>query len=187
MNGSAQQSFRRLLWRDAADGDGQHVHWILDGARDRAIVPLVRTSGLEHVCMFSGPLHPRLEAAAPYLVRLPASSEAACELLRRGWGRSWGILITADAALTLDQLRLHLKKFLRVKTEDGRTLAFRYYDPRVLNIFIPTCTNAEFKTFLGPVTRLLAETNGGAAAREFDLEDDILRVRDHADIALGPG
>jgi len=32
--------------------------------------------------------------------------------------------------------RLHFKKFLRVRTEDGRELSFRYYDPRVLNILL---------------------------------------------------
>nr|WP_254451966.1 DUF4123 domain-containing protein [Duganella vulcania] len=81
--------------------------------------------------LFSGQLHPRLQAAAPRLVHLRTASPATFELLRRGWGKSWGILTITAAGITLEQQRLHLKKFLRVKTEQGQTLMFRYYDPRV--------------------------------------------------------
>ncbi|WP_296947356.1 DUF4123 domain-containing protein [uncultured Massilia sp.] len=176
MNDMIMQSLDALLWPGNA---GRHVHWVMDGARDPAIAGLVRASGLEHACLFSGPLHPRLEAAAPYLVRLPPDAPATAQLLRRGWGQSWGILASAGAGVPFDTLRLHLKKFLRVKTEDGRTLAFRYYDPRVLNVFLPTCTSEEFRDFLGPMAALLAETDGGAGVRAFDLEDDAMRVKDH--------
>jgi len=185
MNDTALQSLAGLLWRDGADPAGRQAYWILDGARDPDIVGLVRASGLEHACLFSGALHPRLQAAAPYLVRLPAGAPASEALLRRGWGKAWGILTLAGPDVTFDAQRLHLKKFLRVKTEDGRTLAFRYYDPRVLNVYLPTCTNEEFLAFLGPLAWLLAETNDGTHARLFERHPDGMRVRDAA-LAAAP-
>lgn len=95
-------------------------------------------------------------------------------------GKSWGILTTAAPDVTLARQRLHFKKFLRVRTEDGRELAFRFYDPRVLNAYLPTCTDAEFKTLLGPVKRLLAEVPGGAGLRQLDLDGQRMRMRDWA-------
>lgn len=78
--------------------------------------------------------------------------------------------------MTPDALRLHLKKFLRVNTEDSKTLAFRYDDPRVLNVFLPTCAADEVRDFLEPVGRLIAEAAGDAVARMFDMAGDALRV-----------
>jgi hypothetical protein len=173
MNDTAQHALAHLLWPAAADPAAMQVHWLLDGARDPGIEALVRASGLEFACLFAGELHPRLRAAAPYLVRLPHGDPAGAQLLARGWGRAWGIFLHAAPATTFDALRLHLKKFLRVKTEDGKMLAFRYYDPRVLNVFLPTCTAEEFQHFLGPVDRLIAEHRDGADAYIYRQKDQL--------------
>ncbi|WP_332852285.1 DUF4123 domain-containing protein [Duganella sp. S19_KUP01_CR8] len=174
-----EATLQNTLWAGDAELEGGHVHWLLDGARDPDIVHLVRASGLEHTCLFSGDIHPRLQAAAPYLVHLPPGSPAAAALLKRGWGNAWGIFTIAKADITLAEQRLHLKKFLRVQTEDGKLLAFRYYDPRVLNTYLPTCTSEEFRTFLGPLARLVAESDGGNKAREFALHDDAMRIQEY--------
>lgn len=179
MNDAALQALTEIVWHDGGRLQGEQVYWLLDGARDPDIAGLVGASGLPYSCLFTGPLHPRLEAAAPYLVQLPASAPAARLLLRRGWGQAWGILIVAGADVTLAQLRLHLKKFLRVKTEDGKTLAFRYYDPRVLKLFLPTCTGEELRGFLGPMTRLIAESDGGAQAQAYALRGDMLQTQQY--------
>jgi hypothetical protein len=167
MNETALQALTALLWPDGDHLKGPQVYWLLDGARDPDIAALVRTGGLEFTCLFSGALHPDLQAAAPYLVHLAAGSPTTNRLLLRGWGKAWGILTVAAPDVTLVQQRLHFKKFLRVRTEDGRELAFRYYDPRVLNIYLPTCTPDEFHTLLGPLTALVAEQPGGGSLRMF--------------------
>jgi hypothetical protein len=46
---------------------------------------------------------------------------------------------------------------LRVETEDGQRLVFRYFDPRVLRVFLPVCTPAEKNDFFGPVYRFFIE------------------------------
>lgn len=38
-----------------------------------------------------------------------------------------------------------------------RPLFFRYYDPRVLRIYLPICMPAELDTIFGPVARYLLE------------------------------
>jgi len=176
MNSTALDPLMTLLWPNADDLSGDAVYCVLDGARDPEILKWLRLSGLKFSCLYSGQLTASLEAAAPYLVQLTPTSPSARELLARGWGRAWGIFIFAPAALPMPAIRLHLKKFLRVRTEDKKLLMFRYYDPRVLSIFLPTCTDEEFSKFLGPLNRLLVESDEGARWNLFDLEDRTLRI-----------
>jgi hypothetical protein len=185
MNATTLHALTALLWPDGDHLKGPQVYWLLDGARDPDIVGLLRGGGLEYTCLFSGTLHPQLQAAAPYLVHLAAGSPTTNRLLRRGWGRAWGILTVAAPDVTLVQQRLHFKKFLRVRTEDGRELAFRYYDPRVLDIYLPTCTADEFHTLLGPLTALAAEQPGGASLRMFDSDGIAMRTREYAVAGIG--
>ncbi|WP_248803816.1 DUF4123 domain-containing protein [Pseudomonas sp. MWU13-2100] len=176
MSSAALDPLMTLLWPNAEDLSGDAVYWLLDGARDPEIVNSVRRSGLEFSCLYSGQLTPSLEAAAPHLVRLIPTSPSTRELLERGWGHAWGIFILAPPVLPMLVIRLHLKKFLRVRTEDKKLLMFRYYDPRVLSVFLPTCTDEEFTKFLGPLNRLLVELDEGARWNLFDLEDQAMRI-----------
>lgn len=186
MTDAELQALTGVLWPDGDGTSRQQAYWLLDGARDPAIFGLLRAGGLEYSCVYTGNLHPRLQAAAPYLVHLAANSLTTNRLLRSGWGKSWGILTTAAPDVTLARQRLHFKKFLRVRTEAGRELAFRFYDPRVLNVYLPTCTDAEFKALLGPVARLLAEAPGGAGLRQFDLDGQRMRTRELALAGVDP-
>jgi hypothetical protein len=180
MNDATLAWLTDVLWPDGDTLRGRQVHWLLDGARDPRIVQLVRRGGLEHACLFAGRLDPRLQAAAPYLVHLAAGSATTNRLLREGWGRSWGVLTVAPAHVTLQQQRLHLKKLLRVQTEEGAVLAFRFYDPRVLNLYLPSCTDAEWQAVLGPLDAFVAEARGGAGLRMFGRADAAIRTRDLA-------
>lgn len=183
MNDSTLQSLSSVLWPDGDTPGGNQVCFLLDGARDPAITDLIFSGGLEYSCLFSGRLHPDLQSAAPYLVHLKAGSPTTRRLLSRGWGQAWGILTVAPASVTLAQQKLHLKKLLRVES-DGKILAFRYYDPRVLNVYLPTCTEEEWRTVLGPLAAMIAETGDGAGLRVFSGAEPALQVRDHV-LALG--
>ncbi|MDX2147474.1 MAG: DUF4123 domain-containing protein [Planctomycetota bacterium] len=137
---------------------------ILDGARSRAIEPMIRLGRAEYLCLFSGKLTPRMEAAAAYAVRLEPGTTFTRELMSSMWGKAWGILASVDENATMPEVRRHLRRFLRVGDEEGKTYYFRFYDPRVLRAYVPTCTNAEFAAFLGPMKRVIAET--GSAGSE---------------------
>lgn len=157
-----------LLWPQGEPSTVDQVYWLLDGARDPAIVELLERSPLASRCLYSGPLTPRLRAAAPWLVHLTELSPASLALLQAGWGNAWGILIVAPKALSLDQLRLHCKKFLRVRTADQRLVMFRFYDPRVLAVFLPTCSERQYRALLGPTRRLIVELEQGRQWQVFE-------------------
>jgi hypothetical protein len=69
----------------------------------------------------------------------------------------------------LYDLRRHLRRLLQVRTEARETLFFRYYDPRVLRAFLPTCDRAQLAEFFGPIQRFDLEETDSAKLRRFRL------------------
>jgi hypothetical protein len=127
------EEITRQLWDQADREPRLRLFAVLDPARNKAIHPALTATDLDYRCLYRGVLPTALEKVAPYLVQLPVNTGFLDYLVRRGWGDSWGLYITSTS--TLDQLRRHLRRFLRVKDEDGRKLVFRYYDPRVMRPF----------------------------------------------------
>jgi hypothetical protein len=109
----------------------------------------------EFECLYSGELKPDLAEVAPYLVRLEPGSEFTLWVLEQGWGNHWGIF--ALSAADLRELRRHFRRFLTVYDPSGKPLLFRYYDPRVLRTYLPTCNPEELSTLFGPVSCYLLE------------------------------
>ena len=137
---------------------------VLDCARDPKIYLALLASRLEFRCLYSGTLPQALTAVAPHLVELSPSNRLTGQWLDEGWGQSWGVFLKIDDP---SNLRHHLRKFLKVRDEQGRPLVFRYYDPRVLTSYLPTCLADELKTLFGPVQAFLAEDNGGETLAEY--------------------
>lgn len=142
------------LW-SAPQGSGTQLYAVLDGARDTAIYPAVLQSQRPFECLFTGELDPTLVQAAPYLVELARDHPFTDMLIRKGWGDSWGIFLRSTAAFR--DLRRHLRTFLMVYSPELRPMYFRYYDPRVMRIFLPTCDKTQLTEFFGPVQSYLSE------------------------------
>ena len=166
----------RQLWPHGDTLDGPQVHAVIDAARDPRIIGLLDGTGLERCCLFAGALSPSLRAAAPHLVHLAPGARFTREFLQQGWGRSWGVLTIAPPDVTLQWLRKHLRTLLRVQDEAGRTLMFRFYDPRVLRAYLPTCTSSELRSVFGPVHRIVCETGEQGGVQVFD-RDQLQRSR----------
>ena len=140
------------LW---PEGQRRDVWMILDGARDPRIFPMLLECHLEYACLYAGPLHPALEVAAPYLVQLDYDYKDTHRFIRTAWGNSWGVFLKSDASLR--RIRAHLRSLLIVRDQQGSRLVFRYYDPRVLRIYLPTCTATELDTVFGPIESFTLE------------------------------
>jgi pSer/pThr/pTyr-binding forkhead associated (FHA) protein len=129
---------------------------LVDAARDPIrVLTWLQNCKEEHESLYEGPKGDELAAAAPYLVSLPKGSPFLASLVREGWGNSWGVYLTCTEPFK--EVRKHFRHFLLVQTEDGKELYFRFYDPRVLRVFLPTCTPEETARFFGPVARYLLE------------------------------
>jgi hypothetical protein len=151
---------------------------VLDCARDPKIYLALLESRLEFRCLYSGKLPRALEMVAPQLVELFPDSRLTARLLDEGWGKAWGVFLKIEDP---SNLRHHLRKFLKVQDESGRALLFRYYDPRVMRTYLPTCTPAELDFVFGPVAQWLTESADGAALEQFERSKGVLR---HARVPL---
>jgi hypothetical protein len=115
-----------------------------------------------------------LPVVAPFLFTYPQSQEFADFVLQEGWGDSWGIWV--DSYADFESLWKHFRKFLTVMTEDSQQFYFRFYDPRVLRIFLPTCDVYQLKDFFGPVDQYIMEDEDPAQAIIFSLKKGILQT-----------
>jgi hypothetical protein len=144
-----------LLFQPTADRLSLKTYAILDAARDKVIYPKIVNSGIKSICLYHGTKSVELATVAPYLVLLERDTPFTDWLLNQGWGKSWGIFLKTSE--TLEKLQQHFRQFLMVYNEDGKLLYFRFYDPRVFRVYLPTCNEAELKTVFGPVTYFLTE------------------------------
>lgn len=144
------QAFQRSLVSPS-----ERLYAVLDGASIPNLAALLHEHRVVHTCLLPGDLEPELAEAAPYLALLPVPSALAELCLTQGLGNHWGILATSRADLRA--LRMHLRQFLSVWDAGGQPLLFRYYDPRVLRLYLPTCDGAELAALFGPVSAYFAE------------------------------
>jgi hypothetical protein len=159
-----------MLWPQVETTATPQVYALVDGARDPRIEPLVRMSWHSYECLFSGNLSPQLRAASPYLVLCSANGRFVGSLLDQGWGQSWGVFVITPADVSIGQLRKHFRNFFQVQDEAGRRLFFRFYDPRVLSVYLPTCTQLEARQFMGPALRIIMEDPEPGMIRVCSLE-----------------
>ena len=131
------------------------IYAVLDGASVPDLPTKLHQLRPEHVCLYRGELKPDIAEVAPYLIRMVAGTEFSNWVLTEGWGNHWGIF--AQSRYSLAEVRKHLRGFLTVHDETGKPMLFRYYDPRVLRNFLPTCTDKELKEFFGVVLNFAFE------------------------------
>lgn len=148
------------------------VFAILDGASVGDLLTPLYEHHPEFECLYRGEIEPDMAEVAPYLVRLERGTPFTQWLLEQGWGNHWGIFAVADAELPV--MRRHFRRFLTVHDPDGKPLYFRYYDPRVLRAYLPTCNAEELQTMFGPVECFMLEDEPPATALRFHLQDGAL-------------
>jgi len=138
---------------------GEKVFALLDAARKPEIAVKPYEFQAKWVSLYKGEPEEALFDVAPYLVCLGDREEKNEGLIQwvldELWGNSCGVFIYSSAGI--DALHTHFQQFLIVTDEEGKGLYFRFYDPRVLKIFLPTCKREELRTFFGPVASFMME------------------------------
>jgi hypothetical protein len=143
---------------------GGSLHVLLDAARAERILFLLREAVEEYQSLFEGVTAVAMAEGAPYLVKLSAGSALLSRLVLEGWGDAWGVFFTCPRPLK--EIRAHFRKIVMVTLEEREgPVYFRFYDPRVLRLFLPTCTARQEDELFGPVDRFLCEGEGGEVVR----------------------
>lgn len=151
------------------------LYCILDGVLVPDLPNRLYSGQIPSYCLFTGDLPPDMVYAAPYLAYLSPDSKFADWVLSEGIGKHWGIFIHSRRSII--EMRRHFTALTQVYDERGNPIRFRYYDPRVLRKFLPTCNGGELKLLFGETDALFAESDDGAAVIRYRIADGKLETR----------
>lgn len=155
-------------------GDGR-TYMIIDAARDPSIYPalVAHQDDLEMMSLYQGETADNLADVAPYLIRLEAGAPFVRWLTVENWGKSWGIFLRAS--VDFQAVRRRMRRFTVAATESGQTIMFRFYDPRVLRLFLPIGEPDQLTAMFTDIDAFLMEDEDAQGLISFQLIDGALR------------
>lgn len=168
------EAFVQHISRYLFVGRDMNVFAVLDGASIPNLRTILHQLQPRHVCLYRGDLDPDIAQVAPYLVELELDSEFTEQLVLDGWGKHWGVFLRSTA--DLNAMRRHLRGLLIVNDADARPMLFRYYDPRVLQTFLPTCDPEQVAAFFGSADSVLLESEDGTELLRFRIVNGNLKI-----------
>ncbi len=155
--------------------DGRHNAFALvDGASIDGLRMKLFDMNPRHYCLFRGELADDVAENAPYLVGLIQGESFTDWLLSAKTGKHHGIF--AKSRQSLIEMRRHFRELITVHDESGKPMIFRYYDPRVITQYLPTCNAEELDIFFGSIDAFVAETENGDNFSIFTKNEGSLNV-----------
>ncbi|MEZ4445329.1 MAG: DUF4123 domain-containing protein [Polyangiaceae bacterium] len=133
----------------ALGGHMPRLYAVVDAARDPEVLAWVERSGLAYQCLFQGEKAKSLREEAPWLLSFGRDKAALEDLVDKFHDRAMVAYVVSSEPFFA--VRRHLRRIQRVQTEDGRVLYFRYYDPRVARVFLPTLDDKQLRWMFGKV------------------------------------
>ena len=137
---------------------------VLDATRTLRVIEVLRESVEEYRSLYEGIQGEALAMQAPYLVRLPRGARLLEQTVLEGWGKGWGVYLTSRRPF--DEVRTQLRRLLMVRNDQsGRQMYFRFYDPQMLRLFLPTCALRQREQIFGEIEGFLVEGRDGEVVR----------------------
>ena len=156
------------------DQEDIHIYAIVDGAS----CPTLRFKIYEHKpissCLWSGTLAPDIEEVAPYLVLLERDSQFTKWLIKNGIFNNWNIFVTS--ALEPASFRKEIRKLQLVRSPEGKTTLFRFYDPRVLNAVIPVFEYDQLCEFFNGIDCVFVPDSRNSSVNAFYVDYETLEL-----------
>lgn len=129
--------------------DAQH-YLLLDGAQiDELMQTLYRLESVpEFYQLYEGTRFAELADEGPVLIATDHDS-----LLNRHFEEHWCTTagVALDSRSCTGDLVQHLTSLIHVRVSGGVNVLFRYYDPRILNLWLADMNDEQLNTVLGPV------------------------------------
>jgi hypothetical protein len=126
---------------------GEPAYAVIDAARAPIVYATLVRGDLVQTCLFEGRRAAELCNLAPYLVPLPPGAPLLATLAGEWWGEARAILLTSRERPA--DVVARLRSLLVVRTDEDRSMLFRFYDPRVLRTFLPVATPRQIAAFFG--------------------------------------
>lgn len=138
-----------------------HSYLLLDGAQINDLA--ARIYGLEESpslhLLYQQSAYEALAEVGPLLVAVRPHSELA-QLFHREWQATAGVWLESDASE--DDLVAHLRSLIHVRLGSAQTTLFRYYDPRIMALWLGALEADERVPLMGAVKRIRLLTDSGA-------------------------
>jgi hypothetical protein len=163
-----REKLNQYLWNDQTK-----LYCVLDGASVPKLPKKLYDAQAPNYCLFSGDLAPDMQYVAPYVVLMLPGNALTDLIFSEGLGKHWGIFL--HCRHSLKEMRRHFRSLVTVYDENANSMNFRFYDPRVITKFLPTCNAEELQTFFGKVDTFFAETEDGEKLVKFQVENDKLK------------
>jgi hypothetical protein len=142
------------------------LYGVLDGVMVPDLPNRLYTGQVPNYCLLTGDLPADMVYAAPYLVYLSPDSKFADWVFQEAFGKHWGIFVQSPRSMI--EMRRHFRALMQTFDERGNPMKFRFYDPRVLSRFLPTCNGGELKALFGEVQAFYVES---------EKDDELLRYK----------
>jgi Domain of unknown function (DUF4123)/FHA domain len=140
---------------------------ILDGAIGPAVRDLLNQAGVFYQSLYEGEQSVDLAPFGPYLAEIQKGGKLIPFLVKVGWGKSWGVFLSTKLGFV--ETRKHLRHFLMVNIEGGERVIFRFYDPRVMRVFVPTCNAEQRAEFFGQIQHFFVESEAETIVNRYGL------------------
>ena len=150
-----------------------HLYAVLDGVMVPDLPNVLYDEKVSNECLWSGDLTPDMVYTAPYLVGLKPNKFSDW-VFAEALGKHWGIFIHSPRSMV--DTKNHFRSLLSAYDERGNPLRFRYYDPRVLRKYLPTCNGGELKTLFGNSEAIFTEADDPAKILRFEIGKDGLKT-----------
>ncbi|OWY31425.1 hypothetical protein CEJ42_00850 [Herbaspirillum robiniae] len=141
-----------LPWADACAARSHCAYLLLDGAQAEGSHLRLGAMRVPYASLFEGKREEALPEIAPLLIDLTAL-DASRRSRVVSWASQLGFgapcLSWYESPLALPAFAAHLRNFHQVGLSDGQTMMLRWYDTRILPIWLQALTEQQFALFTG--------------------------------------
>lgn len=142
LSAEQQQQANAFIERILANEGNKRLYGIIDAAQDERIYPLLKSQADIYLSLYNNDVSESLKAVGPVLFQFRKDDRLSAWIITQGQYNNWFILFPS-LGITMIDMRRHFKRFAMVEAPNGKHMYFRYYDPRVLRAYIPSCDEEE--------------------------------------------
>ncbi len=155
VSGSGKITPAEFLLEKAEAADCK-LYGIVDSARNEEVFRYLIIGNVKYKSLFEGTMDVQSFGVSGFLVECKKESPLFQWMTTEAWGDSSCVFFTSKASF--DDLFNHFQQFNRVYLEDDKVVLFRFYDPRVLRTYLPSCNLEEIDAFFGDVAQFYLES-----------------------------
>lgn len=153
----------------------QFNYLIIDAAIAEGNINAAIALNKNYRCLLKGKSEEELESVAPYLFAINKQIiDFPNWFFGVGFNKNWGILALSNAGF--EDMYNHFRKHIIVVNDDKQEVFFRFYDPAVLRMFLPSADVQQLRAFFGPVSTFIVEDEDEGFVLKFTLFNEQLQT-----------